>query len=79
VSDPGALTGTTVGEIKKVVASHKSGICAIQWIPKDFEVEKRGLHHTIPNKSTYLIIFRFIIKVMESNINLSHWVRMVKS
>jgi len=56
VSDPGALTGTAPGEVKKLVASHRAPICAIQWVPKEFEIEKRGLHHTYPNKSNNIII-----------------------
>ncbi len=52
LQDAASGTGNRIDELKsKNVPSHKSKIVDIKWIPEDFEVEKRALHHTIPNKS----------------------------
>lgn len=39
------------GDPKKLICSHKAPIVSIQWVPNQFEVDKRGVHHTGPNKS----------------------------
>jgi hypothetical protein len=54
ITDPNGLVNILSGEVKKLVCSHKSPLVSIQWIPVQFEVEKRGLHHTNANKSKEL-------------------------
>ena len=55
-------TGNRIDEMKsKNVPSHKAQIVDIKWVPEDFEVEKRALHHTLINKSTSIIFSKSLI------------------
>lgn len=52
LQDAASGTGNRIDEVKsKNVPSHKTQIVDIKWIPEDFEVEKRALHHTQTNRS----------------------------
>lgn len=52
LQDAASGTGNRIDEVKsKNVPSHKTQIVDIKWVSEDFEVEKRALHHTMPNKS----------------------------
>lgn len=56
-------TGNRIDEMKsKNVPSHKAQIVDIKWVPEDFEVEKRALHHTLNNKSTIINPYKFLMQ-----------------